>query len=182
MPDTQMNHREARQKTVVAFVAGLLIGGLLVWVFSASDKSDVMPTVGEGDQIEVVDSEANTKVEENNDSTPTTGPESMGDVVGSINVSDQAAGSAVMVDDIVYPADEGWVGVRDYKDGELSLILGVVRFSAEQQLLPKEIILQRATVSGETYAAVFYTENSNRQFDPRHDIMVEDIMDTFMAQ
>ena len=71
---------------------------------------------------------------------------------------------------------------RDYKDGELGFVLGVVRFSTEQGLLPTEVVLQRATVPGETYAAVFYDESGDRQFNIRHDVMVDGVMDTFTAQ
>ena len=181
MSDIQQMDQQARQKTVVAFVAGLLIGGLLVWVFSAPKALDVMTTPDGDDQAEVV---GDMTDEEEGTNASAEGAESqpVGGATGAIGVPDQAAGAVVMADDIVYPGDEGWVGVRDYKDGELGLILGVVRFSAEQQLLPKEIVLQRATAPGETYATVFYTESGDRQFDPRYDIMVDGIMDTFMAQ
>ena len=104
------------------------------------------------------------------------------DGVGSISVSDQAAGSVVMIDDVVYPASEGWVGVRDYlANGELGYVLGAARFSTEQGLLPKEVTLLRATTAGETYAVVFYTDNGDRKFILDDDTMIESPVVSFTA-
>ena len=54
------------QKTVVAFISGLLIGGLLMWVFGAQPKKDAPADVKADDT---------TAVETNIDATPTATPE-----------------------------------------------------------------------------------------------------------
>ena len=167
------------QKTVVTFIAGLIIGGLLVWVFSGDDarapkqnddeQNDVAAEVTEGESIDVA-------VENVEVSTPTL---QTGD--GAVAVSDQAASSVVSIDSATFPSDEGWIGVRDYQDGELGFVLGVARFSKEQGLIPEDIQLLTPTVAGKTYAVVFYSESGDRTFDLRNDVMVEGVMSTFTA-
>ena len=101
---------------------------------------------------------------------------------GSISVSDQVAGKVVMIGDTVYPTTEGWIAVRDYlENGELGYVLGAARFSVEQQLLPKEVVLLRATTAGETYAVVFYNDNGDRKFNLANDTMIESQVSSFVA-
>lgn len=170
------------QKTVVTFIAGLLIGGLLVWVFSSGDASapadDVEATDKATEEVVVSIDEA---VGEDETSTEAEIPVlQTGD--GAVSVVNQSASSDVAIDGATFPNDEGWIGVRDYKEGSLGFILGVARFSKEQGLIPDSIVLQRPTIAGETYAVVFYTESGDRKFDPRDDFMVEGVMSTFVAE
>ncbi len=172
------------QKTVVAFIAGLLIGGLLVWVFSPNMSHDSMQEQG-GDEaameegVESSDAPANDLVPsvegENATREMRTGD-------GSITVADQPASASVAIADVTYPVPEGWVGVRDYDNDEMGFILGVVRFSEAQGLNPESIVLQRPTISGQEYAVVFYNDNGDREFDARFDTMVDGVWSTFTAQ
>lgn len=186
------DEKQDSQKTVVAFIAGLLIGGLLVWVFSSPSGADA-PT---SEVEKTPTSEATSETENSNSSSETeTGNETqtgttnepapvaelpVGD--GSVTVSNQTSGSKVVLERATFPSDEGWVGVRDYVDGQLTGLLGVARYSKEQGLVPEEVILQRSTVAGNTYAIVFYSESGDRQFNLAEDVQVGGVMDTFTAQ
>lgn len=181
--------KQEGQKTVVSFVVGLLIGGLLVWAFSGSSnevkKTDdtakdatssvVTNTNDSGDSKTNEDNKANeTKKEEVKSILP------VGD--GKITVSDQNAGASIVMENATYPIKEGWVGVRDYSDGQLGALLGVVRFSEKDGLVPKTIELQRATKAGNEYAVVIYQENSDHEFNLAEDAQVDKIFSTFKAK
>ena len=127
MADEQ--HNEDSQKTLVAFVVGLLIGGMLVWAFSGpSDKKEATKEM-ETEKTETV----KATDEKNEDGTPKL---SVGE--GNIVVKDQAASKSIVMDTATYPVAEGWVGVREYTDDKLGYILGVNRFSESQGLIPEK--------------------------------------------
>jgi len=184
--------KQESQKTVVAFIAGLLIGGLLVWVFGGAPQSDTRVNEDSGTDVS---EEADTKTsssntQENNDTGSASSEENTPEVqvpelpVGDaeVQVQDQSAGSRVTLDGATFPADEGWIGVRDYVDGQLTGLLGVARYSKEQGLIPEEIVLQRATTQGNTYAVVFYSESGDRQFNLAEDVQIGGVMDEFIAE
>ena len=188
---------------MMSFTIGLIIGGLLVWVLGASGpeaKETKLPVENEIKQSEVVDNDVpneeptDTPTDDASSSidTGTITTDEPGEVAGpvfevpeeggSISVSDQAAGEVVMIGDTVYPTTEGWIAVRDYLEtGELGYVLGAARFSTEQALLPKEVVLLRATTAGETYAVVFYNDNGDRKFSLSDDTMIEGQVSSFVA-
>ncbi len=183
--------KQEGQKTVVAFIAGLLIGGLLVWVFSSSEPA-VAPynEAGEttSEAAETTGATTNTRGETNtNTDSPVAEIEiaelPVGD--GAIAVSDQAAGSLVKVDSASFPLTDGWIAIRDYNDGAVGGILGAARFSQSQGLVPTEVELLRATEAGMTYAAVFFTEDGSVNgsgslyFDPANDQQIEGVVSEF---
>ena len=180
--------KQESQKTVVAFIAGLLIGGLLVWVFSGPSESsepmmdedqDKVTEVFEDDDHSSDDSHDHDEDDHNSESEPKA-ELPVGD--GEASVADQPAGTNVSLAGATFPSDEGWIGVRDYVDGQMTGLLGVVRYSKEQGLVPEEIVLQRSTVAGNSYAVVFYTENGDRVFNLAEDVQVGGVVDTFMAK
>lgn len=168
------------QKTLVAFIVGLLIGGMLVWAFSG--PSVAAPTADNETAAEVEEADdTNDAVSTTNTETEAVAPTLMvGD--GSVAVKDQAAGMTVALDSAVYPVSEGWIGVREYTGDQLGYILGVVRFSESQGLVPDEIVLQRATTAGNRYAIVIFTEDGDFDFNLSGDVQIDQIFDTFMAQ
>lgn len=186
--------KQESQKTVVAFIAGLLIGGLLVWVFS--DTPQPTPSDDSVEQAEESQDSENEPAEESSESTQdaedtsstpqasTPAPEvpvlQTGE--GEVVVSNQPADTAVVLDSATFPTDEGWIGVRDYVNGQLTGILGVARFSKEQGLVPESVPLQRATEAGMTYAIVFFNESGDREFKVADDSQIEGIFGTFTAQ
>lgn len=184
--------KQEGQKTIVAFVAGLLIGGLLVWVFGSSpssqpadqDTEDTQQTQNADDEDENTNEDANDD-DDDSDVAPST-DDDKGPIMqtgdGRIEVSDQAAGFAVELESATFPNDEGWIGVRDYVNGQMGGLLGVVRFSKEQGLVPETVVLQRATEPNKTYAVVFYTESGDREFNLAQDVQVDNVFTTFTAQ
>jgi hypothetical protein len=182
--------KEESQKTVVSFVVGLLIGGLLVWAFSGKGGDTPKPADTTNETKTETSSTANSDTKTNPTSAPvetikpTTVPVAtlpVGNAKVSVG-SDVAAGKVVPLDSATFPTKEGWVGVRDYSDGKLGGLLGVARFSAEQGLVPKEIDLLRATVAGKQYAIVFYSENGDRKFDLATDVQNGNEFATFTAK
>lgn len=180
------------QKTVVAFIVGLIIGGLLVWVFTSSpaespatpnddatEESSDSNSDNEGDESANESSETNSNG--NGGATEQPAPEmNVGDA--SVSVSDQPAGLTVALDAVTFPADEGWIGVRSFSNGNLSGLLGVVLFSKERGLVPENIVLQSPTVTGREYAIVFYSESGDGEFSLADDVQMGDVFATFTAQ
>lgn len=172
--------KEESQKTVVSFVVGLLVGGLLVWAFTGN-TSDAPKTPAD-DAKEMTDekNDAAVKEEVGGDTTETTTNVPVGD--GAVKVDEANAGMSVSLVDVTFPAKEGWVGVRNLNDGKLGMILGVARFSAEQGLNPKEIKLLTPTVSGREYAIVFYSESGDRKFNLADDVQLAGEFAKFTAK
>lgn len=178
--------KQENQKTIVAFAAGLLIGGLLVWIFGGAprtqqpdDQND--ETAQTGEEVDVStsttdDADAADDADANDDvAVMQTGE-------GSVDVENQTASTVVALNSATFPTDEGWVGVRDYVDGQIGGILGVARFSKAQGLIPEEISLQRSTKAGNEYAVVFFSENGDRIFNTANDKQEEGVAGTFTAQ
>lgn len=177
------DEKQEGQKTIVSFIVGLLIGGLLVWAFSGPTASapEVKKEKEETEKVKVEvnkDQEEN-KTEETKNEAPVVTTLPVGD--GSVTLANQSAGSVVSLTSVTYPISEGWIGVRDYQSGQFGSLLGVVRFSESQGLVPKEIILQRSTVAGSEYAVVLYTDNGDRQFNLADDVQVDTVFATFSA-
>src|SRR6056297_1826273 len=169
------------QKTVVAFIAGLLVGGLLVWIFNDT-PAEAPVTTDEPTQTEDADTADADSTESTDDVSEVTNdpgdtpaepaPEPVADLPsgdGSATVSDTSAGMEVPLDSATYPTDNGWIAVRTYENGEVTNILGAARYSREQGLVPEQISLLTPTIAGREYAIVFFTENGDRQFDLRTD-------------
>ncbi len=181
---------EENKKTIVAFIAGLLVGGLLVFVFGGTtsqvvdqenetetEMSNDIPSASEDEDREEVTS--STVIVEPVATTPRAEVET-GE--GNVSVSDQSAGSRVEFTNAVFPTNEGWIAVRDYRDGQLSGILGAVRWNKSTWLLPTEVRLLRDTVPGNTYAIVFYTDDGDRVFNLATDVQMSSVMETFRAE
>lgn len=181
------------QKTVVAFIAGLLVGGLLVWIFSTPNTAE-MPadTMDETDSEVSMDSDEMSddmdSVEMSEDTTDTaaeTPVETTPELVtgaGSADVQDTTAGSVVTLDGAVFPTDEGWIAVRTYTEGQLGSILGASRYSKEQGLVPEAIELLAPTRAGRDYAIVFFSEDGNRNFNLDGDTQLDVEPSVFTAQ
>lgn len=177
--------KEDTQKTVVSFVVGLLIGGLLVWAFSGSPKDTAKP------EVKIDDAKTATTTEQKPTTVTETGDSKGGDAPviatlptgdGAVTVGEQGTSKTVALTSATFPVKEGWVGVRDFDGGKLGGLLGVVRFSEAQGLVPTEIILQRGTVAGKEYAIVFYSENGDRKFNLADDVQIDKEFATFTAK
>jgi hypothetical protein len=174
------------QKTIVAFIVGLLIGGMLVWAFSGPSTQAPSPTPDEEVDMMTDDSDDEIMNSSSDDESDETAPEAptpslqVGD--GEISVPDQPAGTSVALERATYPVSEGWIGVREFDNERLGFILGVVRFSESQGLVPEGIVLQRSTIPGRDYAVVVFTEDGDFNFNLANDVQIDTIFDTFTAQ
>jgi len=176
------------QKTLVAFVVGLLIGGMLVWAFSGP-SADAPTNKTDDQKSEEVKGDDEKKTDEEKVDAPA-GQEAsvvkalpkleVGD--GKVQVEDQKASKTIELASATYPVSEGWIGVRQYDNEELGYILGVARFSEEQGLVPSEIPLLRSTTAGKTYAIVIFKEDGDRKFNLGGDVQIDTVFDTFTAQ
>lgn len=166
------------QKTIVAFVVGLLIGGLIVSAISGDNKD-----VEKMEEINATETTQETS-EENSENEAETEAEVPALQVGEgdVVINNQAPSRLIAIESAVYPVSEGWIGVRDYQEGNLGLILGVVRFSESQGLVPNDIILQTSTIAGREYAVVIYTENGDFDFSLANDVQIDRIFTTFTAE
>ncbi len=172
------------KKTVVAFITGLLIGGLLVWVFSSTPEKKEEPK-DEGTDTEQVektdDSKEASKESEGGKNTDNT----VSDVVvtgkGSIAITDQKAGGSVTLGTLELPTKNGWVVVRDFKDGVAGNILGAARYSVDEGLIPTSVELMRATTKDNTYQASFFTNEGNKGFALGEDKVIDGTAVTFKA-
>ncbi len=160
------------QKTLVAFVVGLLIGGMLVWAFSGPNDGTKKDEMKSDEKTETMEKEggemeAGEKMEMK-----------VGDA--NIGVADQAAGNTVKIDAATYPVEEGWIAVRDYQDDKEGNVLGAMRFSKADGLNPMDIELTRPTVAGQKYAISLYEETGDNDWGG--DKKLEGIFGTFMAK
>ena len=169
-------------KTLVAFVVGLLIGGMLVWAFSGPSEDHHNEEEMEHEASEMVEETEATEEEEMDEEEEMVEAPKLEVGDGSVVVNDQPSGMTVSLDRATYPVEEGWIGVRDYNNGQLSFIKGVVRFSAAAGLVPEEIVLQIPTQPGREYAVVMFTEDGDNNFNPAGDVQIDQIFATFTAQ
>ncbi len=173
------------KKTVIAFIVGLLIGGLLVWAFSGPAASAPRDEERKDEKTEEGKTATKTEGERSTDATTdetTDAPAALAIGEGSVTIGDKKAGMTVPLADVTYPVEEGWIGIRNYTDGRLGYILGVVRFSKSQGLNPSEIVLQTPTRAGAEYAVVMYTEDGDRQFNLAADTQIDKVFGSFKAE
>lgn len=176
-----MEEKQEAQKTLVAFIVGLLIGGMLVWAFSGPTAT--APIVEETEnEVEKKSEDKEVEEAEAGDAMEADAPAQLNVGEGKVRVPDQEASASIKLDSATYPVSEGWIGVRDYNNDQLGMILGVVRFSEEQGLIPSDIVLQRPTRAGNRYAVVVFNEDGDRKFNLAGDSQIDTIFDTFVAK
>jgi len=170
MPEEE---KQEGQKTVVAFIAGLLIGGLLVWVFSSTPEE--APELLEDDTVaeEITEEDVTDAVKEK-----------VADIIGdgSIGVLNQPAGNVVALGKLTLPNKTGWVVVRDYMDGEPGRILGAAKFDSDTGLLPTTVELIRNTEANNSYQVVYFTNEGDTGFNMDDDLVIKATAVTFVAE
>jgi hypothetical protein len=174
------------QKTVVAFVTGLLVGGILVWIFNDTPaEAPVEVVVNPTEEVALTEEGGEESTDsastETNEPEPAPAP-ALPTGEGDAAVGSTAAGRVVPLDGATFPTDEGWIGVRTYVDGQVTNILGAARYSNAQGLVPTEIELLTPTIPGREYAIVFFTENGDLEFNPAVDAPIDTPLNTFVAQ
>lgn len=168
------------QKTVVAFISGLLIGGLLMWVFGAQPKSNTADEMKKDDNAAVEDTKdvvvapTDTKADAPSTAEISVAKPEVVAGVGSVAVSNQKAGLKVTLGVIKYPANAGWIAVQNINGDALGTTLGAARFDVKAGLMPKEVSLLATapTVAGKEYKVVFHSTDGNREYSSATDKVV----------
>ncbi|QQR65196.1 hypothetical protein IPH92_01265 [Candidatus Kaiserbacteria bacterium] len=176
--------KQESQKTVVAFITGLLIGGLLVWVFSSTPEAKQVPEekTTDTEQVEKADEEKSEEVKA--DSKEVTKDVTSTDTVvgkGALDVKDQAAGKVVTLSKVEFPTKNGWIVVRDYVDGTSGKVLGAARYSEAEGLTPTSVELMRGTIKDSSYQVVFFTNAGDAGFSLTEDKVIVGGEVTFKA-
>jgi len=161
MADKQNQDQQDGSKTLVSFVVGLLIGGMLVWAFSGPTATNVVDGVTDmadeagdviGDGVDTVGDAIEGAADTATDVAEAVVPNTDGRIVAN----NQPAGATVSLQRATYPISEGWVGVQDYDGTTFGAQLGAVRFSESEGIAPEEIPLTLPTTPGRQYAFVVY--------------------------
>lgn len=171
--------KQESQKTVVAFITGLLIGGLLVWVFSSTpdekkkpeEKTTDTEQVTETEEVKATETAEKAEVKKVSEVTGT----------GSLTVVDQKAGKVVTLGKTEFPSKKGWVVVRDYMDGTPGNVIGAARYASEEGLVPTAVELVRETVAGSSYQVSFYNDMGDAGFSSAEDTQINGATATFKA-
>lgn len=184
------DEQQEGQKTLVSFIVGLLIGGMLVWAFSSPSAS--APTSTPVDEEKTSEENVMNEEVEENDVNNDTSVKQEANIIstlpqlqvgeGDVRVDDQKASKIITLASATYPVSEGWIGVREYNNENLGYILGVARFSESQGLIPSKIDLLRSTTPGSRYAIVIFEEDGDFKFNLAGDVQLDQIFDTFTAQ
>lgn len=176
MTDVQ---KEESQKTIISFVFGLLIGGLLVWAFMGDDNNRIDKTDKTSSQ-EKSEVATSSKIEEESAEVVATPTLSVGE--GKVEIAEKTAGREVKLGTVTYPIEEGWIGVREYNDGKLGFINGVIRFSKSGNVVPTAIPLVTPTVAGREYVVVMFTSGGDKSFNSATDKQIDTLFATFTAE
>lgn len=167
---TEVEKQEG-QKTVVAFVTGLLIGGLLVWVFSSTPETKDMAKEKTETETEQTMQGENKEADIKSETSAVKGEAIIGK--GSLTIADQKAGNTVAIEKVEFPSKNGWVVVRDYTDGMVGNVLGAARFGVDDGLVPTSVDLMRGTVAGKSYQVTFFTNDGDKGFSLAEDKRIE---------
>ena len=127
----------------MSFISGIVLGLLLMtaWYYGGFSA----PTSSANDASQAASS------------TP------VGNPSGAVSVSNQPAGSIVIVDSVTVPPPGVWVAIREVNDGTLGNVLGAARVGGPR--LNISVPLLRATTPGDTYAVELYRDSGDSMFD-----------------
>ena len=126
-----------------SFVLGLVLGGLLTGAWFLGFNS-VLTSAPPGRVSSTAPNQAFTSE--------------------AIAVSDQKAGSEVVIESLAVPLSGVWVAVRETNGNELGNVLGAVRVRGS--LTNVSVPLLRATEPNRPYAVQLYRDDNNDAFDP----------------
>lgn len=149
---------DSHKQLAVAFVVGLLVGAGAVWVWSVNTKSAEAPEKKDpAEEVVATDSKKDDVVKTKSDATIPVLASSV-----DLAVSNQLSGNHVNITSVTFPEMGGWVVIHEVMEGELGNALGAQFFS--EGSWSGTVSLLRNTVVGNTYAAVLYGDNGDRQF------------------
>lgn len=80
-----------------------------------------------------------------------------------VTISDQQAGSYVIVDSVNVPAPGVWVAIKEMQGNNLGNVLGANRIFAAAKNVTVNLL--RSSLPGQTYAVVLYRDDGGGEFD-----------------
>lgn len=83
---------------------------------------------------------------------------------GAISVTNQSAGSLVLIESVTVPQPGVWVAVREVNGNDLGNVLGAVRVSGPRSAI--SVPLLRSTEPGLSYAVELYRTDDGDTFNP----------------
>ncbi len=133
-----------------SFIGGIVLGGILAsaWFF--------------GNSMQVLDT-AQTGVDLGMHATSTDASLPAGSPSGAIEVRDQPAGPAVIIDTVTVPPPGVWIAVREVSEGALGNVLGAALVGGPRADVSVQLL--RDTTPGATYAVELYRDNGDGVFD-----------------
>lgn len=157
-----MNTLTNNQKVLISALVGFIVGAAAVWVWSvAMTPQQNAQELGQDEEVrEETESEGELTSAPGGDAQEESAQVAIDDS-DLINVSDQAAGAAVAFS--VAFDEPGWVAIHEERDGTLGNVLGAKWLPAGTH--EATVKLLRNTVSGQTYHAVLYHDDGDRQFE-----------------
>ena len=149
-----MDDKVQSGKLVGSFIAGLIIGVGVMFLIGSSDLKPNTDVVGK--ELGGISNDGMTLKSEN----------------GSISVSDQLSGDRVLLDEVSFES-VGWVVIHEENNGVLGNALGARRFDAG---LNKKgyVKLLRNTEIDQTYHALLYNDNGDKEFNLENDMPLRD--------
>jgi len=150
-------------------IAGIVVVLLLIgaWYLGTTHKvGSSMGWSSTGTTTTTADSSASNTAQTTTGTNSTVSAADMQVGGGAITVSDQPAGSFVVVKSVTL-AQPGWVAIRD----AAGKTLGAGYFAAGTQTAV-QVPLLRNTTSGEKYQALIYADDGDRTFDLHKDTLV----------
>ncbi len=129
-------------KNFPIFVAGFMLGALCIGALRSSSDFFLVPPPS---------SASSTQVQ--------SVPES-----GAVSITNQPAGTTVLVESVTVPQPGVWVAVREMSGTTLGNVLGAVRVSGPRSAVTVQLL--RATEPNLSYAVELYRDDNNGKFDP----------------
>jgi hypothetical protein len=126
-----------------SFVVGVMLGALLVGAWFLGSNFAFMPGSSEG-----VSSDTNN----------------LASTSEAISVTDQKAGSEVVIESVTVPPPGVWVAVREINGTDLGNVLGAVRVGGPRTNISAPLL--RVTEPNRSYAVELYRDDNNGVFDP----------------
>ncbi len=160
-------------RTAGVFLAGMVVGALLMWGWSALTPSTTVPnntnTTGSNTNI----TGGNTATNNSNSGAAVSSTSSAVSNTGEIDVATQAAGSQVMVTDATVSAPT-WLVVYELANGVPVRALGATMFFPEYNGKGGIITLVRPTESNKTYFVGQSLDTGDHTFTPHKNKEVTD--------
>lgn len=174
MAETQLVRVEEKKTYSVvyllgAFIAGLIIGALLSFVWFKTEKRPAPSRVSVS--TITTPTETTTRPLSTTSTATLEQAETIHNAGGILSIDDQPAGVSVAITQAQVSSDQ-WVVIRESKNGQPGNVLGAARFVGGATSGSVELL--RAMSAGATYYGAIYKDNGDRTFSLADDAPVRD--------